>query len=103
MQIISHSSVKDFLATLDKPVSAKAYRLIGLLEQYGHQLTMPDAKPIGRGLWELRLRGRPAIRIIYGFCKDEVILLVAFKKQARAITPSDLRLAHARLIVACGV
>ena len=96
MRVISHSSVKDFILKLDRVVRIKVDKLIHRLGIYGKELCMPDAKPIGSGLWELRSRGHPAIRIIYGFCEDKAILLLAFKKQNNAIRPHDLALARER-------
>ncbi len=62
---------------------------------------MPDTKPIGHGFWELRVRGTPAIRILYGFSEDSAVLLVAFKKQTNAIRIEDIRLAQERLKAFC--
>ncbi len=101
MQVITHSSVKDFFLKLDSVVSVKVDKLVHRLKIYRRELHMPDAKPIGSGLWELRSRGHPAIRIIYGFYEDKAILLFAFKKQANAIRSHDLALARNRFNKFC--
>lgn len=62
---------------------------------------MPDAKPIGGGLWELRKMGRPQIRILYGFCRGTPILLVGIKKQRSALDRKDVVLARKRLDTYC--
>jgi putative component of toxin-antitoxin plasmid stabilization module len=50
---------------------------------------MPFAKPVGGKLWELRVRTRPAVRILYGFRRGVPILLAGFIKQKSAI-PRDI-------------
>jgi phage-related protein len=97
MLITSHSSVEDFISSLDKHTQEKAHRLMQRLEIYGKELEMPHAKPIGSGLWELRIRGHSAIRILYGFCGGQAVLLLAFKKQNNAIKPEQFKLAQQRL------
>lgn len=62
---------------------------------------MPYAKPIGRGLRELRYTGRPHVRILYGFCKGDIVLLRALKKQRRALKQSDVELAARRFAAYC--
>jgi phage-related protein len=101
MQVISHSSVENFILNLDKAVGKKVYKIISRLEFYGSDLAMPDAKPVGSGLWELRIRGHPAIRILYGFCEGNPVLLVAFKKQSNAIKSQQFALAQERLKIFC--
>ena len=59
MKIVILTTVHTFLSGLDPSVRSEAYKLLKLLEQYRHSLSMPVAKPIGGGLWELRLTGRP--------------------------------------------
>jgi hypothetical protein len=85
MQILRTDEVDNFIESSTTLVQKHVDDSICLLEQYGHFLRMPHAKPVGGGLWELRIRTRPAIRILYGFCHRTPILLVAFKKQQSAI------------------
>ncbi len=101
MKVIVLRPVAEFIDALDTPVRADVYRLIELLEQYGHALPMPYAKPIGRGLRELRYTGRPHVRILFGFCKGNVVLVHAIKKQRAALTERDLRLAERRFAAYC--
>ena len=51
MKIVVLATVNTFLDSLELPVCNEAYKLLDLLEQYGHSLSMPVAKPIGGGLW----------------------------------------------------
>lgn len=103
MNVFTLSPVRDFIEALDPNARANMYTLIDLLETYGHALGMPVAKPIGHGLWELRSQGRPAMRILYGFCSGRAVLVLAFKKQRPAISPHDNELAQKRLAIACSM
>ena len=80
----------------DAIVYADLIELIQLLERYGHTLSMPYAKPISGGLWELRRTGRPQVRILYGFHKGEAVLVHALKKQDATLRQKDVELAHKR-------
>ena len=101
MQVIVLEPVKEFIDALEFPIQADVKRLILILEQYGHRLSMPYAKPIGHGLWELRRTGRPQIRILYGFCDGNVILLLALKKQRAALRRREIEFALKLLKLYC--
>lgn len=101
MKVIVIEPVERFLKKLGEPARTDIRRLQYLLQDYGHTLSMPYVKPIGHGLWELRRTGRPQIRILYGFCHGDALLLVALKKQRSAIGQSHLDLAHKRLTKYC--
>lgn len=101
MKIVVFFTVRAFLDSLDSPVQSEAYKLIDLLEQYGNALSMPVAKPIGGGLWELRLTGRPQIRMLYGFCEGIPVVVLALKKQRPALPQAAVALARKRLQEYC--
>ena len=101
MEIVTLRPVKEFLDKLDNSLSMDLQRLVGLLGQYGHNLSMPYVKPIGGGLWELRHTGRPGVRILYGFCDGTAVLLLAFKKQRSSLRSHDVDLALKRLKEYC--
>lgn len=101
MKVTALESVIEFIDTLEIPVKTDVRRLTALLEEYGHELSMPYSKPIGNGLWELRRKGRPQIRILYGFCRGEAILVLGFKKQRSALRPQDVALARKRFAAYC--
>ena len=102
MQIIIFATVHAFLSNLEAPVRSEAYKLLHLLKQHGHPLTMPVAKPIGGGLWELRLTGRPQIRMPYGFWDGITIVVLALQKQRSALPQSAINLARKRFEGYCG-
>ena len=101
MKIVVLVTVHTFLEDLDLSVRSEAYRLLSLLEQFGHSLSMPVAKPIGGGLWELRLTGRPQIRMLYGFCEGVPIVVLALRKQGSALPQSAIILARKRFKEYC--
>ena len=58
---------------------------------------MPHAKPLGDGLYELRVRGKEEIRTIYVYQKGKtIIILHGFKKKTMAISRRDLKIALQR-------
>jgi hypothetical protein len=77
--------VDDFIESLQLVTQEAVQDSIDLLERDGFQLSMPDAKPLGNKLWELRVRTSPAVRILYGFRQGVPILLVGYVKQKSAI------------------
>lgn len=101
MNVVVLEPVREFIDTLDMRVQSNVRRLLFLLHDYGHSLSMPYAKPIGGGLWELRKIGRPQIRILYGFCKGNAVVLCAFKKQRPALSNKDIALARRRMEAYC--
>ncbi len=102
MKIVILVTVHTFLDDLDLPMRSEAYKLLDLLKQYGHSLSMPIAKPIGGGLWELRLTGRPQIRMLYGFCEGIPIVVLALRKQRSALPQSAIAIARKRFREYCG-
>lgn len=89
--------VRDFIRSLQPPTQKATKETIDLLERNGFRLSMPHVKPVGGGLWELRVRTHPAIRILYGFHQGAPVLLVAFKKQKSAIPGKSFE--RARMIL----
>lgn len=100
-EVIVLAPVLNFIGSLDRSAQSEVKDVIDLLKRYGHRLSMPDAKPVGKRLWELRLKVSSTIRILYGFCDRKAILLLGFKKQQSAILPKDFRLAQKRLKAYC--
>ncbi|MFZ2886857.1 MAG: type II toxin-antitoxin system RelE/ParE family toxin [Minisyncoccia bacterium] len=101
MRIVALRDVREFVDALDMPVRADVEGLMDLLKEYGHKLPMPYAKPIGKGLWELRRTGRPQIRILYGFCGGDIVLVLSLQKQRSALRPKEIATARERLRAYC--
>lgn len=88
--------VEKFFKKQRPQAQAKMGRLIDLLEKYGSILGMPHAKMLGGGLYELRVRGKEEIRIVYFFQKQNIYLLHAFKKQTQKTPKKELEIAAQR-------
>ena len=85
------------MKTLTAPVYAKALRTLDLLEQNGPDLGMPFSKPLGDGLFELRVRSGQEIRIFYVFhTHREIFLLHAFQKKTQQTPKNELEIARKR-------
>ncbi len=73
--------VKEFIKSLDTNTISKITSEIDLLQQHGPLLGMPYSKKLTQDLYELRIRGKQEVRIIYGFKGRNVYLLHVFKKK----------------------
>lgn len=62
-----HEDVRRAIDALDTDTHARVYKTIGLLEQFGYHLGLPQSRALGNGLFELRVRGKCEIRIFYTF------------------------------------
>lgn len=90
-------SIEGFVAGLDKSTIAKTLRTLDLLEQFGNKLGMPHSRKIEIGLFELRIRGKTEVRIIYCFYKHSIVLLYGFVKKSQKIPHRVIELAKKRL------
>lgn len=92
--------VEEFVKSLDEATIAKVIHTIDLLEKYGPFLGMPHAKKLTSDLYELRIRGKQGIRIIYSFVKEKIILLHGFRKQTPKTPKKEIETALSRLKIA---
>ena len=90
IEIRYHDDVVRFIKTLDTRTKAKVSRVIDLLERYGNELRMPYSKPLAQGLFELRTRGRPAVRVIFVYRGHHAVLVHAFIKKSSTIPRADI-------------
>lgn len=89
--------VEEFINSLQSMTVAKLIRQIDLLEEFGPRLGMPNAKPLGGGLYELRVRGRQEVRILYIFVqRQKIYLLHGFLKKSQRISQKDLNIVYKR-------
>lgn len=89
--------VEEFIKLLSEKSIAKVGHTINLLEKYGNTLRMPHSKKISKDLYELRVRGKEEIRIIYAFKKGGIYLLHGFKKKTQKAPVRELEIAKKRL------
>lgn len=88
--------VKEFIKSLDNKIISKISSEIDLLKQYGPFLGMPYSKKLTQDLYELRIRGKQEVRIIYGFISKSVILLHAFIKKTQKTPLKEIDIASKR-------
>lgn len=83
--------VEEFISSLEASTIAKVSHLIDLLEIHGPFLGTPHAKKLTPNLYELRIRGRQEVRIMYAFINRKIYLLSAFKKQTQKTPVKEIR------------
>lgn len=86
-----------FIKVQQSQARAKIISLITLLETHGNILGMPHSKRLGSNLFELRIRGKEELRILYCFRKRDIILLHAFKKQTQKTPQKEIEIAKNRM------
>lgn len=89
--------VEEFIKSLDKATIAKVTHAVDLLEQHGAYLGMPHSKKLSRELYELRIRGKQEIRIVYIFVHKNIYLLHAFSKKTQKTPKNEIDIALKRL------
>ena len=99
---IEYYNVKVEEDILKLPVSilARYFRLTGLMIEFGPNLGMPHTRPIGNGLFELRIKGKEGIARAF-FCTKvgkRIVILHVFTKKTRKIPEKELKLARERLL-----
>ena len=74
--------VVDWLLSLTPAHLARVDEACGLLAEEGTSLGMPLSRPLGDGMWELRINLHPKnMRITYWFPgQDRIVLLTVFRK-----------------------
>jgi len=90
--------VAEFIKNQQPQAIAKIAHLIDLLEIHRNLLGMPHAKRLEQNLYELRVKGKEEIRIIYGFVGKTIYLLSGFKKQKQRTPRKEIETARKRLI-----
>ena len=88
--------VATFLNSLDNKMRAKALYGISILEEFGNNLREPHSKPIGDGLFELRIKFASDItRIFYFFVvNNKIILTNGFVKKTMKTPKAEIELAR---------
>lgn len=90
-------ALEKFIGDLEPPTVAKILRTIDLLEKFGNTLGLPHSKKIGQRLFELRIRGRQEVRILYTFHMNAAVLLQGFIKKTDKILKKELEAAHQKI------
>ena len=86
---------------LDLPVGllARFLRYAERLEAFGPDLGMPHTKPMGRGLFELRLRAAEGIgRVLYCTVSGRrIVMLHQFVKKTQKTPAREIEIARSRM------
>lgn len=87
---------REFIESLDVKMRAKAVAAIDLLCEFGNRLREPYSKPMGEGLFELRVKFSGDIaRIFYFFVVDNRIILTnGFVKKTAKAPKGEIELAR---------
>lgn len=87
--------VEKFLDSLDTKMRVKALNSIAVLQEFGNALREPHSKPMGDGLFELRIKfAKDISRIFYFFVVDNKIILTnGFVKKTMKTPKSEIELA----------
>ena len=84
----------------DWPVDIHAdfLRLAGLMQEYGVDLRLPHSRAMGKGLFELRCKGREGIgRAFYCMLVGRrIVILHGFIKKTQATPDKELQIARKR-------
>ena len=77
--------VAKFLKSLPAKHQAKAFKIIGLLEEFGRDIKMPYALHFENELWELRIKQASDISRIFYFAEVDhsFVLLHGFVKKSQ--------------------
>ncbi|OGG87910.1 hypothetical protein A2592_01460 [Candidatus Kaiserbacteria bacterium RIFOXYD1_FULL_42_15] len=97
MKVIIEPDVVKFIVKLEQVTQTKIDRLIDLLKLYGNKLPMPYSKSLGYGLFELRIKGKQEVRLLYGFEDDGAIIVYGFLKKTQKTPKNILDLARKRI------
>lgn len=89
--------VYDFISKQEKSVSSKIFSYITLLNQGGPFLKPPQIKKLQNNLYELRIKGKLTIRVLYTMHNNEYYLLHIFKKKSQKISPKEIKTAIDRM------
>jgi len=93
MEIRIDKTVEKFIMSLEKNTIAKVLRTIDLLEIFNHCLGMPHTRKICPNIFELRVRGKQEIRLMYTFYASEIVILHGFIKKSQKIPRKELEFA----------
>ncbi|KCZ54023.1 hypothetical protein HY29_02845 [Hyphomonas beringensis] len=89
--------VDEFLAELEAGAEARSRRLMKLLEEKGGAMRT-DSKPLGDGLFELKIKHKKReYRLLYFFHDEAAVFVNCFEKKTRKTPKRELDNAKARM------
>jgi len=94
-----NESVKDDYRSLEITIKAKFESIMDKMLEYGPDLGLPHTRAMGKGLFEIRAKGRSGIARGF-FCtisNNTIVILHVFIKKTQKTPPKELSLAQKRL------
>ena len=92
--IYATEAVNNFYWSLETDVRSRTERLVGMLRTYGYQLRLPHLRPLGSGLFELRLNGKHAVRLLYCYAEGGAYIVHAVVKKQGALLRREIEYAQ---------
>jgi phage-related protein len=93
-------SAEDEVKALSSDLQAKFLHISELLQEFGPQkVGLPHIRPLSKGLWEIRMKGRDNIaRSIYVLAqKKKIVILHTFAKKTQKTPERAIQMATRRL------
>ena len=103
MEVVYDRSVMRFIDTLEKPARTKAVHAIDLLVKFGHTLTLPVSRKIQNNVFELRVRGRQEVRLLYAFSSGKALIVHGFVKKTNKTPRKEIVYAENRFRLLTGI
>ena len=84
---------------LPRKIAVRFLKLLEIIEEQGPNLGMPHTRPMGDGLFEIRVKAAEGIgRIFYcTLIKKEIVILHSFVKKTQKTPQKELDIAYKRL------
>jgi len=93
----THQPVHKFISSLQEGTIAKIIQEIDLLKEFGAGLGMPHVKKIHKYLYELRIKSREQVRLLFCQITNKIYILHGFKKKRQKILTKEIEVAQKRL------
>lgn len=94
-----NQSLENQILSLHEGLLARYLRLTDIMIEFGPNLGMPHTKALGKGLFELRLKGKEGIARVF-FCikiKNTIVMLHSFIKKSQKTPKKELKIAKERM------
>ncbi|CAN2042418.1 Toxin [Candidatus Magnetomoraceae bacterium gMMP-15] len=91
--------VENETLTFPKGILANFLHIVEMMEELGPALGEPYTKPFGKGLFEIRAKGKEGIGRSF-FCTikgKEIVILHSFVKKSRRTPHKEMKIARRRL------
>ena len=94
-----NKKVYDETYSFPKGILADFIHILDMIEQYGPTIGMPYTKPMGKGLFEIRSKGKEGMgRSLFCTVKgQEIIVLHSFVKKTQKTPKREIDLARKRM------